>query len=73
MTCIGVKVGRKTQNFAFSLVNDESSLMISSIDLGHIFGGGVRKDQGILMLRRRRHKPLFACDIVPTHLAHDLH
>ena len=66
-TCIGVKVDCKTQKIAFSLVNDESSLVISSIDLGHFFGGDVRNDRGILMLGRRPHKPLFACDIVRSH------
>ena len=44
--CIGVKVDRRTQKIAFSLVNDEPSLVISSIDLGHIFAGDVRKDRG---------------------------
>ena len=65
--CIGVKVDRITRKFAFSLVNDESSLMISSIDLGHIFGGDVRNDQGILMLGMGPQKPLFANDIVRIH------
>ena len=36
-TCIGVKVDRRTQKVAFWLVVDELSLVISSIDLGHIF------------------------------------
>ena len=63
-TCIGVKVDRRSQKVTFSLVNDKSSLVISSIDLGHIFGGDVRNDRGILMLGTRPHKPLFAYDIV---------
>ena len=66
-TCIGVKVDRRTEKIAFSLVNDESGLVISSIDLGHIFGGDVRNDQGILMLGKGPHNPLFACDIVRIH------
>ena len=41
--------------------------MISSIDLGQIFGGDVRKDRGILILGRGPHKPLFAYDIVRFH------
>ena len=49
-TYISVKVDRRTQKFAFSLVNDEFSLVISGINLGHIFGGDVRNDRGILML-----------------------
>ena len=66
-TCIGVKVDRRTQEIAFSLVNDESSWVISSINLGHIFGGDVRNDRGILMLGKGPHKPLFAYDIVRIH------
>ena len=66
-TCIGVKVDRRTQKIAFSLVNEESSLVISGIDLGHIFGGDVRNDRGILMLGKGPHKPLFAYDIARIH------
>ena len=66
-TCIGVKVDRRTQRIAFSLVIDESSLVISSIDLGHIFGGDVRNDWWILMLGRGTHKPLFAYNLVRIH------
>ena len=62
-TCIGVTVDRRTQKTAFSPVNDEFSLVISSIDLGHIFGSHVRNDRGILMLGKGPHKPLFAYDI----------
>ena len=58
--CIGVKVDRRTQKVAFSLVNDDSILAITSIDLGHIFGGDVRNDRGILMLGKGPHRPLFA-------------
>ena len=67
-TCIGVKVDRRTQKVAFSLVNDESSLVLSSIDLGHIFGGDVRNDRRFLMLDKGPHTPLFAYDIVRIHL-----
>ena len=63
----GVKVDRRSQKVAFSLVNDESSLVISSIDLGHIFGGDVRNDRGKLMLGRGSHNPLPAQDIVRIH------
>ena len=64
-TCIVVRrVDRRTQKIAFLVVKDESSLVISSIDLGHIFGGDVRNDGGILMLGKGPHKPLFAYDIV---------
>ena len=67
MTCVGVKVDRRTQKVALSLVNDESSLVISSIDLGHIFGGDVRKGRCIQMLGMGQHKPLFAYDTVRSH------
>ena len=66
-TCIGVKVDRRSQKVAFLLVNDESGLVISSIDLGHIFVGDARNDRGILMLSEGPHKPLFAYDIVRIH------
>ena len=66
-TCISVKMDRRTQKIAFSLVNDESSLVISIIDLGHIFGGDVRNDWGLLILGKGPHKPLFAYDIVRIH------
>ena len=64
MTCIGVKRDRRNQKVAFLLVKDESSLVISSIDLGHIFGGDVRNDRGISLPGKGPHEPLFACDIV---------
>ena len=66
-TCIGVKVDRRTQKIAFSPVKDESSLVIFSIDLAHIFGGDDRNDRGILMLGKGAHTPLFAY-IVRIHL-----
>ena len=59
-TCVGVKVDRRTQKIAFLFVNEESSLVISSIDLGHTFGGDVRNDWGILMLGKGPQKPFFA-------------
>ena len=66
-TCIGVKVDRRTQKIAFSLVIDESSFVISSIDLGHIFGGDFSNDRGILMLGEGPHKSLFAYNLVRIH------
>ena len=62
-----MKVDRRTQKNVFSLVNDESSSVISSIDLGHIFGGDVRNDRGILMLGKGPHKSLFAYDVARIH------
>ena len=67
MSCIGVKVDRRTQKIGFLLVIDESSLVISSIDLKHIFGDEVRNNWRILMLGKGPQKPLFANDIVRIH------
>ena len=55
------------------LANDESSLAIFSIDLGHILGGDVRNDLGILMSGKGPHEPTFADDIVRFPFTHDLH
>ena len=66
-TCIGVKGDRRTQKNAFLFVSDESFLVISNIDLGHIFGGDVRNDRGLLMLVKGPHKSLFAYDLVRIH------
>ena len=63
-TCISVKVDLRTQKIAFLLVNDEPSFVISSIVLGHIFGGDVPNDWGISMLGKGPHKFLLAYDIV---------
>ena len=41
-TFIGVRVDSRTRKFRFLLFNGESSLVIPSSDLGHIFGGDVR-------------------------------
>ena len=66
-TCIDVKVDSRTQKFTFSIVNDEFSLVISNIDLGHNFVGDVRNDRGILMLSKGPHKLLFEYNIVRIH------
>ena len=47
--------------------NEESTLAIFSTDLGHIFGGDVRNDSGILMCWRGPHETTFAYDIVRIH------
>ena len=49
------------------LANEESSLAIFSTDLGHIFGGDVGNDSGILMSGKGPHEPTFAYDIVRIH------
>ena len=66
-TWIGKKADCRTQKVAFSPVNEESSLVICSIDLGHLFAGIVRINRGILMLGKGPQKPLFAYDIVGIH------
>ena len=66
-TCITIKVSRVTQKVKVYLVNEESSLAIFSTDLGHIFGGDVRNDLGILMCGKGPHEPTFADDIVRFH------
>ena len=66
-TCITIKVSRVTQKVKVYLVNDESSLAIFRTDLGHMFGGDVRNDWGILMCGRDPHEPTFAYDIVRIH------
>ena len=47
--CITIKVSSVTQKVKVYLANEESSLASFSTDLGHIFGGDVRSDSGILM------------------------
>ena len=66
-TCITIKVSRVTQKVKAYLANEESSLGIFSRDLGHIFGGDVRNDSGIVMLGKGPHEPTFAYDIVRIH------
>ena len=66
-TCITIKVSRVTQKVKVYLANEESSLAIFSTDLGHIFGGDVRKDSGILMRGKEPHEPTFAYNIVRIH------
>ena len=66
-TCITIKVSRVTQKVKVYLANDESSVAIFSTDLGHIFGGDVRNDSGILMSGKGPHEPTFAYDIFRIH------
>ena len=49
------------------LANQESSLATFSTDLGHIFGGDVRNDLGILMRGKCSHEPTFVDDNVRIH------
>ena len=66
-TCITIKVSRVTQKVKVYLANEESSLAIFSTDLGHMFGGDVRSDSGILMRGKEPHEQTFAYDIVRIH------
>ena len=66
-TCITIKVSRVTQKVKVHLANEESSLAIFSTDSGHIFGGDLRNDSGILMRGKEPHEPTFAYDIVRIH------
>ena len=49
------------------MANEETSPAIFSTDLGHIFGGDVRNELGILMCGKSRHEPTFAYDAVRIH------
>ena len=66
-TCITIKVSRVSQKANVYLANEESSLAVFSTDLGHIFGGDVRNDSGILMRGKGPHELTFAYDIVRIH------
>ena len=62
-TCITIKVSRVTEKVKVYLANEESSLGIFSTDLGHIFGGDVRNDLGVIMSGKGPHEPTFGNDI----------
>ena len=66
-TCITIKISRVTPKVKVHLANEESGLAISSSDLGHMFGGDVRNDLGILMREKEPHEPTLAYDIDRIH------
>ena len=66
-TCITIKIIKVMQRRKVYLANQESSLPIFSIDLGHINGGDVRNDFGILMCGKGPHEPIFDYDFVRIH------
>ena len=66
-TCIKIKVSRVTQKVKVYLANEESSLSNFSTEMGHMFGGDVRNDLGILMCGKGPHEAIFAYDIVRIH------
>ena len=49
------------------LANEESSLANCSTNLGHIVGGDVRTDLGLLIRGKCLHKPAFVYNIVRIH------
>ena len=65
--CITIKVGRVSQKVKVYLANEDSSVAVFSTDLGHIIGGNMRNDSGILMCGKGPHEPTFAYDIVRIH------
>ena len=66
-TCIRVKVSRGTQKSGVSLVNEESSLVPSSLDWGYTLRGDVRNNLGDLLWGKVPDEPLFAYDFVRIH------
>ena len=65
--CIKVRVSRKTQKFEIYFANEASGLAFFSTDLGHIFGGNVGNDFGVMLRGKGAHKPEFAHNIVRIH------
>ena len=59
-TCITIKVSGVTQKVKVYVANEKPSPAIFSTDFGHIFGGDVRNDLGILMCGKGPHEPAFA-------------
>ena len=66
-TCVTIKVSRVTQKIKVYLANEESILAIFDTDFGHIFGGDVKNDLGVLMSGKGPHELTFAYDIVRIH------
>ena len=64
---IKVKVSRKTQKVEIYLANEASGLAFFSTHLGHIFRSNVGNEFGVMLRRKRPHKPKFAYDIVRIH------
>ena len=71
-TFITIEFSRIMQNVKFFLANEESSLAIFSADLGHMFGGDMRIDWGILMHGKSPHNSTLACDVLSLMIYTDL-
>ena len=66
--CITIKISRLTQKAKVYLANEEPSLVIFSIDFGHIFGGGVGNDLLIIMCEKiRMNQHLITILCAPIH------
>ena len=62
--CITVKVSRRTEKVEIYLANEGSGLAFLSTDLGHFFGIDVDNEFGVMLGRKRPHKPKFPDEIV---------
>ena len=65
--CIKVEVSRRTQKVEIYPTNEGSGLAFFSTDLGQIFGSNVGNEFGVMLRRKRHHKPEFAYDIIRIH------
>ena len=66
-SCIKVEVSRRTQKVEIYLSNEGSDLAFYRMDLGHTFGSNVVNEIGVMLRRKRPHKPKFAYDLVRVH------
>ena len=62
--CITVKVSRTTQKDEIYFANEGSGFAFFTADLGHIFESNVGKEVGVMLRRKRPHKPDFVYGIV---------
>ena len=65
--CIKVKVSRRTQKNEIHLANEGSGLAFFRTDLGHFFGCIISNEPGVMLRRKRPHKPEFAYNPVRIH------
>ena len=60
-------MSRRTQKVDIYLAKKGSGLAFFSTDLGHIFGGNVGNEFGVMLRGDGPHNPKFTYDIVRTH------
>ena len=65
--CITVKVSRRTQKVEIHLAIEGYGLAFFNTDLGHIFGGNVGNEFGVILRGYGPHKPEIAYDLVHIH------